>query len=315
MTTVSELVLGSRESPLALIQSYHVINSLKARYPNLNISLKTYKTQGDIHLDSTLAKIGGKGLFVKELQVALLEGEIDFAVHSMKDMPSTSPPGLYLLPFGPRETPFDALVSRAGQAFQALAPGAVVGTSSLRRQAVLRNARPDLTFEIVRGNVQTRLKKLDEGHYDALILAAAGLIRLNLQDRITQGFSAEDILPACCQGTLAVEFAKPELRSFFEPLLDPVTAICTHAERGFLKALDGGCQLPMAAYANLLTENTYQLKGMLCSVDGLRMMMHTQTFLPPEAENTGRAVAETLLNQGGREILEALSMPQPINHP
>ncbi len=248
--TRTDLIAGSRSSQLALTQTHWVMRQLTQRYPDLDLDLKQYTTKGDEQLEQALSKLNDKGLFVKELEVALSAGEIYFAVHSMKDMPSEQPEGLILLPFGPRENPQDALVSRAGHFLAELPEGASVGTSSLRRQAQLGRQRPDLRVEVIRGNVDTRLRKLDEGQYDAIILAAAGLNRLALAHRITELLPVEAFVPACCQGILGIELrANESTRALWNPFIDRDTHVAMQAERAFLATLQGGCQVPMAAHA------------------------------------------------------------------
>jgi len=290
------LVLGSRESALAMAQTHMVRDALQAQHPGLTCEIKTFKTQGDIILDVALSKVGDKGLFVKELEVALLAGEIDLAVHSMKDMPSEQPEGLKLVSFGKREVPFDALVSRNHTAFEALPQGAVIGTSSLRREACLRALRPDLKIEVLRGNVQTRLCKLDAGQYDAIVLAAAGLHRLGLEARITSVFSPADMLPACCQGILALEYASDAVQDMLTPLVDPVTQTCASAERAFLQTLNGGCQIPMGAYATPLEDGSFVMHSILFS-DGGQCQKEAALFKPHQAEATGRQLAQRFLSQ------------------
>ncbi len=301
----TRLVAGSRDSALALAQTAMVIKALETRYPKLEISLKTYKTQGDIRLDTALSKIGDKGLFVKELEVALLDGEIDFAVHSLKDMPSVQPEGLVLLPFGERESPLDAFVSKQGLPFQALPPGAIIGTSSLRRGAVLKHLRPDIIVETVRGNVQTRLRKLEEGPFDAIILASAGLHRLDLSHRITHLFPAEDMIPACCQGTLGVEIRQEELEAVFQPFIQHEVQVATRAERAFLRTLEGGCQVPMAAYAFHTGEEQYRMHGLVADPSGQPLITDAIAFPADAAEEAGQNLAQQLLAQGGDSILAA----------
>lgn len=300
------LTVGSRDSALALTQTKQVMDALAAHYPDLSMPLKTYKTQGDLVLETALAQIGDKGLFVKELEVALMNGEIDFAVHSMKDMPSEQPEGLQVFPFGEREIPLDALISKSGQSFWELPAGAVVGTSSLRRQALLKKSRPDLLYQNVRGNLQTRLRKLDEGPYDALVLAVAGLHRMQLAERITHTFSTDMMIPACCQGTLAIEIKDERLLNTFQPFVYHAVRVCTLAERAFLRTMQGGCQIPMAAYARNVAENRYHIVGLVSDVDGERVFTAEQTFSEEDAEPAGQEVAERILVQGGREILDAL---------
>lgn len=297
---------GSRDSALALAQTRLVMAALKAQHPDIDQSLETFKTQGDLILDTALSKIGDKGLFVKELEVALLEDRIDFAVHSLKDMPGEQPEGLTVFTFGKREAPHDALVSASGQTFWELAAGSRIGTSSLRRQALLNALRPDLTYVTVRGNLQTRLRKLDEGQFDALILAEAGLVRMGLGERITHVFSTSELLPACCQGILGIEVASPRVAALFCPLIDADTQVQATAERAFLKTLQGGCQIPMAAYAEKQADGQFILSAMVCSLDGQTRINATQIFDANHASQAGQQVAQDILDSGGREILNSL---------
>lgn len=300
------LVLGSRDSELALAQSRQVMDTLKAQYPHLTLELKTYKTQGDLILDGALSEIGDKGLFVKELEMALFSGEIDVAVHSMKDMPSDLPPGLKLVPFGKRESPVDVLVSKSGHSFWDLPTGSVIGTSSLRRQAVLKGTRSDLVYQTIRGNILTRLRKLEEGPYDALVLAAAGLHRLSLDACITHSFLPSYLVPACCQGTLALELADANLMALFEPLADEATQIASVAERQFLRTMQGGCQIPLAAFARPLDERHYLLHAFISDADGQTLLRTETTFMPKHAAAVGEKIAQELLAQGGEAILHQI---------
>ncbi len=300
------LVAGSRDSALALVQTKTVIATLTAKYAGLNIELKTYKTQGDLLLDTALSQIGDKGLFVKELEVALLKGDIDFAVHSMKDMPAEQPENLFLLPFGRRDIPLDAFISKIGEPFDKMPSESVIGTSSLRRRALLKKMRPDLHIQVVRGNVQTRLKKLNEGPYDAIVLASAGLYRLDLQHLITHTFTPEEMLPAPCQGTLAIELQDKNLVERFKPLIPQETQVCTAAERAFLKTLQGGCQIPMAAYAMAVGKNSFHMTGLVSDPDGVEIILAERDFTPDCAKETGEAIAQEILERGGKAILDNL---------
>ncbi|MCA9789218.1 MAG: hydroxymethylbilane synthase [Cyanobacteria bacterium HKST-UBA05] len=301
---MTRLVAGSRKSPLAMAQTRLVIEALQQHFGELQVDIEPISTQGDERLDVALSKVGDKGLFVKELETALLEGRIDFAIHSMKDMPGLTPEGLTLMSTGKRANPFDALVSHNGHRLEALPPGALIGTSSLRRQAFLSAIRPDLRFTVIRGNVQTRLAKVDDGQIDATLLAAAGLQRLGLDTRITHVFDADTLTPACCQGTLAVEFANPALASYFHALVHGPTEICCKAERAFLLTLEGGCQVPMAAFAQPIDEKgTYRLQGVVCSLDGSRILRHEIDFEEENAHLAGHQVASILLEQGAADII------------
>ena len=301
------LKVGSRESPLALAQSEHVIALLKARHPDLQAEIVTFKTQGDIRLDTALSKVGDKGLFVKELETALLAGEIDLAVHSMKDMPSALPEGLALVSAGEREDPRDVLISTAGN-FAALPAGAKVGTSSLRREAQLRRLRNDLDYTVIRGNLQTRLRKLEEGQYAAIVLAAAGVHRLGWRDKVTQYFDVlRESLPAVSQGILGVEY-RAEDEAIFD-LLDGLRVhaveVAQRSERAVLAALEGGCQLPLAAHC-VYGENEIRLHAAVFSPDGtqaVRADLHVDDRDPVAA---GTALGAELLDMGAREILAVI---------
>jgi hydroxymethylbilane synthase len=300
---------GSRKSRLAVVQAQYVMDTLCAVWPDTSMTLETFVTHGDKVLGTALHQVGEKGLFVKELEQALLAGEIDMAVHSMKDMPAQQPEELLLLPFGPRGNPADALISRSGARLDDLPAGSVIGTSSLRRSAWLHEHRPDLRLIVMRGNVETRLQKLDEGVCDAIILAAAGLHRLSLAHRVTQTFSPmEDMVPAPCQGTLAIEFARPDMMAALAPFVDPQTAVCTRAERAFLKALNAGCQTPMGAYAYPIPseKERYGMRAMLSKAERTSLLWTTVLFSPADAEHAGRQAAQTLLAEGDTEGVEVL---------
>jgi hydroxymethylbilane synthase len=303
---MARLVFGSRESELAVAQSQLVMTTVQKQFPDLELELKTFKTTGDRLLDSPLSQIGGKGLFVKELEVALLEGEIDCAVHSMKDMPGEQPNGLIIYPFGQREIPFDAFISRDGHDFMGLPPDSVVGTASLRRQVIMRHRRPDLRYEIIRGNVQTRLQKLDDGEYDALVLASAGLYRLGLQQRITHSFTLEEMIPACCQGTLGIELANAKLLQWFIPFIDPQVEAITQAERGFLFALQGSCQVPLAGYAEAIDTDIYVFRGMLSDLQGKKILHSQCRFMAENAREAGEHAAQMIRDQGGGKIIQQI---------
>ncbi len=308
MTTEQLVRLGSRESPLALAQTYQVAEALRQQWPALQVEIHTFKTQGDIILDTALSKAGDKGLFVKELEIALLERQIDVAVHSMKDMPGDLPDGLALVSFGEREDARDVLLSKHQVPFEALPAGAVVGTSSLRREAQLRRLRPDLTYQVIRGNLQTRYRKLEEGPYEAIVLAAAGIRRLGWQDRITQAFDAwEQSIPAVAQGILGLEFRVEDGRilNLIQPLQRPAVEVARLAERAVLTTLAGGCQLPLGAYCRSC-EQGYEMKGVVLSLDGLEAVYAYTTFEAPEAVSAGQRLAQDLLRQGGKAILDTI---------
>lgn len=302
------LRLGSRESALALAQTNMVAEALRRQWPDIVLEIHTFKTQGDIILDTALSKAGDKGLFVKELEVALLENRIDLAVHSMKDMPGELPEGLTLVSFGEREDPRDVLLSKNHVPFADLPPGAVIGTSSLRREAQLRRLRSDLRYEVIRGNLQTRYRKLEEGPYQAIVLAAAGVKRLGWQERITQYFDAwEESVPAVAQGILAIEFrsADRQTQELLASLQVEAVEAVRVAERAVLATLAGGCQLPLGAYCRP-TETGYEMKGVVLSLDGAEAIYAYEAFKPDDALRAGQRLGETLLNQGGRAILDQI---------
>ena len=303
------LKIATRSSQLALWQANWIKERILEIYPQIKVELVHIKTKGDKILDSPLAKIGGKGLFVKELEVSLLAQETDIAVHSMKDVPTELPDGLEISVITKREIPWDAFVSSRHASFDALPQGAIVGTSSLRRIAQLAKARPDLVFKTLRGNVNTRLKKLDDGEYDAIILATAGLIRLGLENRITQKLPLELSIPAIGQGVVCIEsrVGDEEVLKIIQPLQDDETQISVKAERALLVRLNGGCQVPLAGHA---TNNgqTLELVGMLASPDGKDFIRLTESGAVAEAETIGTKLGERLLQKGGREILAAVGI-------
>ena len=304
---VRELIIGTRGSALAIWQAEWVQSRLCELQPGLLVSLKRIKTTGDRILDSPLAMIGGKGLFVKEIEEALARGEIDLAVHSMKDVPTSLPVGMEILSIPAREDPRDALISRDGVSLEKLRNGARIGTSSLRRQAQMLYARPDFQVSILRGNVDTRLRKLDAGEYDAILLAAAGLRRLGLEQRITEFLSYEVCLPAISQGALGLEGRADDrlVRELVLRLEDRSTRMAVTAERGFLERLEGGCQVPIAAHATV-GDQTMTLRGLIASVDGQRLIQGSSEGPIGDAKKIGVALAERLLSQGGREILKEI---------
>lgn len=305
--SVRTLRIATRKSPLAMWQAEHIKARLEALHSGLEIELITFTTQGDKILDTPLSKIGGKGLFVKELEAAMLDGRADIAVHSMKDVPMEFPEGLELGVICTRENAQDAFVSNKYKSIDELPQGAVVGTSSLRRQCQIQQQRPDLIIESLRGNVQTRLKKLDEGQYDAIILAAAGLIRMELNDRIASFIPTEFSLPAGGQGALGIEWRTGDsaIHELIKPLHDADTAACVLAERALNRRLQGGCQVPIAAYAEL-KNGQLQLRGLVGSVDGQQILRTAQQGAAKDAEAIGIAGAEDLLVQGAGEILTAV---------
>ena len=301
------LKIATRQSPLALWQAEHIRSRLNALYPDLTVELLKFVTQGDKILDTPLAKIGGKGLFVKELEAALLEGRADLAVHSMKDVPMHLPDGLTLAVICEREDPLDAFVSNQYQHFDELPQGAKVGTSSLRRKCQILQIRPDLEIIDLRGNVGTRLSKLDDGLYDAIILASAGLKRLGLADRIRHCLAPVLSLPAVGQGALGLECRADdvELLKIIQPLQHEETSICVRAERAFNAYLEGGCQVPIAGYATLNNQKL-QIEGRVGSVDGKILLKQQLVGTSEDAEQLGEQLAQCLLEQGAGELLKAL---------
>jgi len=301
------IVIATRESRLALWQAEHVRALLRQLYPACSVELLGMTTRGDQILDRPLAKVGGKGLFVKELETALLDGSADIAVHSMKDVPMELPPEFALVATGPRELPLDAFVSSRYASLDDMPPGAVVGTSSLRREAQLHANHPSLAVTSLRGNLDTRLRKLDEGQYDAIILAAAGLTRLGLKDRIRAVLSAEVSLPAAGQGALGIEAvaARPEVAQWLAPLNDPTTAACVRTERAVSRALAGSCEVPLAAYAEMRAGRIF-LRGLVALPDGTRIARAELSGDAADPEALGLALAAELRRQGADEILAAL---------
>ena len=298
------LRIATRKSPLALWQANFVKDRLEALHPDLQVELVPMSTQGDKILDTPLAKVGGKGLFVKELETAMLEGRADIAVHSMKDVPVEFPDGLGLHTICEREDPRDAFVSNHFNQIGELPQGAVVGTSSLRRQCQLRAARPDLVIRDLRGNVNTRLAKLDAGEYDAIILAAAGLKRLEMAHRIAAFIEPEQSLPANGQGAVGIEcrLDDHELHALLAPLEHPETRIRVLTERAMNRALQGGCQVPIGAYALVQGEEVW-LRGLVGSPDGSRVIRDEIRGPLADGEALGEALARRLLADGADTIL------------
>jgi hydroxymethylbilane synthase len=300
--------IATRKSPLAMWQAEHVAAELGRLHPTLVVEIVGMTTRGDKILDAPLAKVGGKGLFVKELEQGMLEGTADIAVHSMKDVPVDFPPGLHLAVILDREDPLDAFVSNRFGSLDELPQGACVGTSSLRRQCQLAVRRPDLRIEPLRGNVNTRLRKLDEGEYDAIILAAAGLKRLGFGERIRGAISTEDSLPAIGQGAIGIECRAddPRVNDLIAPLHHAATAERVLAERAMNARLQGGCQVPIAGHA-VHDGDELHLRGLVGTPDGRRVLRAEGRAPVAEAEALGVRLAEDLLRQGADEILAALS--------
>lgn len=299
--------IATRKSPLALWQAEHVADALRTAHPDLHIEILGMSTQGDKLLDTPLAKIGGKGLFVKELEARMLAGDADIAVHSMKDVPVELPQGLHLPVIMQREDPRDAFVSNHYARLDELPEGSVVGTSSLRRQCQLTDRRPDLQIKPLRGNVNTRLRKLDEGEYNAVILAAAGLIRLGFGERIRTTLDPADSLPAIGQGAVGIECRSDDARvnALIAPLHHTDTTDRVHAERAFNARLEGGCQVPIGGHAVLKGDQLW-LRGLVGTVDGSEIIRGEIHGPREQAEALGVALAEELLARGAREILQAL---------
>jgi len=303
----STLRIATRKSPLALWQAEHVRSCLMQAHEGLNVELVTFTTQGDKILDTPLAKIGGKGLFVKELETAILEGKADIAAHSIKDVPVEFPEGLFLSTILEREEPCDAFVSNKIDSVQKLPIGAVIGTCSQRRRSQLLSKRPDLKIKDLRGNVNSRLKKLDDGKYDAIILACAGLIRLEMADRIKQRISSSWILPAVGQGAVGLEARKDDTETLelISVLHHQDTADRITAERALNKQLQGGCQVPIASYA-MLDGDTLHLQALVGEPDGSEIIIGDVSGHRSEAEQLGTTLADDLLSRGAKEILEKL---------
>jgi hydroxymethylbilane synthase len=303
----SKVVIATRKSPLAMWQAEFVKSSLESLHPGLVVELLGISTKGDNILDTPLAKVGGKGLFVKELEQAMLDGRADLAVHSMKDVPVEFPDGLGLVAILEREDPTDAFVSNNYADIDALPEGAIVGTCSLRRQCQLREKRPDLVIKDLRGNINTRLRKLDDGEFDAIILASSGLKRMEFDERISQILPPEVSLPANGQGALGIEsrLDDEELLALIKPLICDKTTACVQAERAFNRRLEGGCQVPIAAYA-LLDGDKIGLRGLVGQPDGKLVLRGERQGDASDPDAIGIALADELLEQGAGDILKAL---------
>lgn len=308
-TDVRPLIVGTRGSALALAQTATIIAALQARHPGITCEAQRITTKGDIMRDVPLAAIGGRGVFADAIEDALRARAIDFAVHSAKDLPSTTPADLTIAAIPEREDPRDVLVSRAG-GLHDLPPHARIGTSSLRRAAQVRAARPDVEIRELRGNVDTRLRKLDAGDYDAIVLAGAGLLRLGLAHRVTEWLPIEIMLPAPAQGALAIECREDdaEMRRLLEPLTEPSAALAVTAERAFLAHLGAGCAAALAALATVTDDGDVHVRGMIGAPDG-RRIVGERVGPAAAAASVGDALAETLLHCGGRELLPE---PRPL---
>jgi hydroxymethylbilane synthase len=307
--------IGTRGSKLALWQANWVKSALEDQHPALTVELVIIKTKGDKILDVPLAKVGGKGLFVKEIEDALLNRRVDLAVHSMKDMPAEIPQGLCIGAIPERETPLDVLISKNGHQLSELGAGAHIGTSSLRRSSQILHARPDLVIKSLRGNLDTRLKKLETENLDAIILAAAGVKRLGLEDRITEYLEETIMLPAVGQGALCIEIRQND--HIIEPLVaaleHPQTRTVVMGERAFLNRLEGGCQVPMAAYGKV-ENSTFTLCGLVATIDGATVIKDTLSGPADSSEQIGLDLAERLVSMGAQKIMESLKEDLDIIH-
>lgn len=307
MSTKKLVTIATRKSLLALWQAEHIKARLEDLHPGLQVELLPMSTRGDVILDTPLAKIGGKGLFVKELEVAMLEGRADIAVHSMKDLPVEFPPGLELYTICEREDPTDAFISNTYANLDDMPVGSVVGTCSLRRRCQVAARYPHLKIHDLRGNVQTRLRKLDEGQFDAIILATSGLVRLELEQRIRLRMPPEQSLPANGQGALGIECRSDdnEIKALLKSLEDADTRTCVLAERAMNRRLEGGCQVPIGAFAQL-EGNQLHLRGLVGSPDGSQMIEGEIKGPAADPERLGTQLAEDLLSRGAGEILQAV---------
>lgn len=316
MNKKDQLVIGARGSKLSVWQANHIKERLCIAHPGLSVTISTFLTAGDRFLDTPLAKIGGKGLFTKEIETAILEGKVDLAVHSLKDMPAELPAGLTIAAVTDRVDSEDAFVSNSYLSLDELPQGAVLGTSSLRRKAQILAIRPDLQIENVRGNVDTRLRKLDSGEYDAIVLAVAGLKRLGLGDRITQVLQHDICLPAVGQGALAVE-----TRSADEAVIQIVSCLEHHAtrlavtaERAYLRVLEGNCQVPVGVYGQVVEEQL-ELRAVILSLDGRQQLSDDIRGNKQDALDLGQLLAKRMLAAGGNRLLEDLALGEEGNRP
>ena len=302
---ITTLTIASRESPLAMWQAEYIKKNIQALYPAININIKGFKTQGDILLDQSLADIGGKGLFIKELEQALLNNKADLAVHSMKDLPMDIPKGFKLAVISERGDPRDAFVSNQYDSFEALPPGSIIGTSSLRRQSQIQAKFPELKILPLRGNLQTRLKKLDEKNYDAIILAAAGLIRMGLKERIKLYIDPTLSIPAVGQGALGIEIleSNTELLNLIAPLNNDTTSRCVLAERTVSRSLAGSCTAPLGAYASIRKNKIY-MHGFVATPDGSQIIFSETNGPSDSPEDVGKKLSQLLIAQGAKKILD-----------
>lgn len=297
-----KIIVGSRKSKLAMTQTHWVIQQLKQKNPHLVVEIEMITTKGDRMLDVSLSKVGGKGLFVKEIEHALLEKRIDFAVHSMKDLPSQMPEGLVIAAIPRRENPFDALITLNGQTLDELPDGAVIGTSSLRRQSQVLAYRPDLMIKPIRGNIDTRLKRLAQGELDGILLAVAGLMRMGWENRITQELPLSLMVPAVGQGALAIQCREDdqEMIDLLQSIHDKETARCVRAERAFLFSFQGDCHLPIAGYAHKEGQ-LIRLTGLVGHPDGKKVIR--KELVGDKEEQIGQELAEQMIRLGAKELL------------
>lgn len=302
------LIIATRGSALALWQANHVKEALETANPGLTVSLNVVKTKGDIIQDAPLSRIGGKGVFVKEIEEAILSGRADMAVHSMKDVPMELPEGLIIGCVPKREAAGDSYLSLLYPSLEELPPGSIVGTSSLRRQCQLKARRPDLVIRDLRGNIDTRIRKLQNGDYDAIILAEAGISRLDLKTRFLAPLDTDDFVPAVGQGALGIECHEDnyDLLVALTPLEDRPTRVCVDAERAFLGELDGGCQVPIAGHAQMLDEETIFLQGLVGEPDGSLILRAEREGDAVDSRNIGQETARELLDNGAEPILKKL---------
>ncbi len=303
-----DICIGTRGSRLALWQANFIKSEIERLFPDLNVELKVIKTTGDKITDRPLAMVGGKGLFVKEIETALLNNDIDLAVHSMKDMPGELPQGLIIGAIPKRENPFDVLISNGNRMLADYKKSAKIGTSSLRRASQIKHIRPDLTIESIRGNLDTRIKKLKSGEYDAIILAAAGLIRLEQESRITEYLDETIMIPAVGQGALCIETREndDDILPIMEKLDHYDTKICVTGERAFLKQIEGSCHIPVACFGKIVN-NDVVLTAVVASEDGKELIREQLVSPMDKMELNGRALADKVLEKGGKKILESLN--------
>lgn len=302
------ICIGTRGSRLALWQANFIKSEIERFFPDLNVDLKVIKTTGDRITDRPLAMVGGKGLFVKEIETALLNNDIDLAVHSMKDMPGELPQGLIIGAIPKRENPFDVLISNGSRMLADYKKGAKIGTSSLRRASQIKHIRPDLTIESIRGNLDTRIKKLKSGEYDAIVLAAAGLIRLEQESRITEYLDETIMIPAVGQGALCIETREndDDIALIMEKLDHYDTRICVNGERAFLKQIEGSCHIPVACFGKIVN-NDVVLTAVVASEDGKELIREQLVSPMDKMELNGRVLADKVLEKGGKKILESLN--------